>query len=92
MVVRSRRLITTLTALALVASLGGYARPPVASAADSPFTDIAGTTFEADIEWLWAEGITVGCSPKQWHGRCGDLCSGAGQRGGPARGAADAAV
>ena len=27
-----------------------------------PFTDIAGTTFEADIIWVWLQGITSGCS------------------------------
>src|SRR6188508_3342195 len=46
-------------ALAFVASLGALA----AQAATSPFTDIAGTTFEQDIDWLFAEGITVGCTP-----------------------------
>lgn len=56
------RLAVPLVALALVATLGGYARPPVAQAATPPFTDIAGTTFEADIEWLFAEGITNGCA------------------------------
>jgi hypothetical protein len=28
-----------------------------------PFTDIGGSTFEADIEWLYWSGITKGCSP-----------------------------
>lgn len=28
-----------------------------------PFTDIAGTSFEQDIIWVWLEGITSGCSP-----------------------------
>ncbi len=51
-----------LAAFALVATLGGYARPPAARAATSPFTDIAGTTFEADVDWLFDEGITKGCS------------------------------
>lgn len=31
--------------------------------ATTPFTDIAGTTFEADIEWLYTSGITAGCGP-----------------------------
>jgi V8-like Glu-specific endopeptidase len=31
-------------------------RPP------TPFTDIAGTMFEADIEWVYVSGITSGCS------------------------------
>jgi hypothetical protein len=29
----------------------------------TPFTDIAGSSFVADIEWLYLEGITTGCSP-----------------------------
>jgi subtilase family protein len=32
--------------------------------ADSPFTDIAGNPFVADIEWAYAEGITFGCNPE----------------------------
>ena len=28
-----------------------------------PFTDIAGTSFEADIIWVYQQGITSGCSP-----------------------------
>ena len=56
---RLRRHVVATLALALVASLGA----PVAQAATSPFTDIAGTTFEQDIDWLFAEGITVGCTP-----------------------------
>jgi hypothetical protein len=59
---RSGRLTVALATLSLVATLGGYARPPAVQAATSPFTDIAGTTFEADIEWLFAEGITRGCT------------------------------
>ena len=58
-----RHVVTSLVALVLVATLGGYARPPVAAAATSPFTDIAATTFEQDIDWLFAKGITVGCTP-----------------------------
>ncbi len=59
---RSGRLTVALVTLALGATLGAYARPAATQAATSPFTDIAGTTFEADIEWLFAEGITVGCT------------------------------
>jgi hypothetical protein len=29
----------------------------------SPFTDIANSTFRADIEWMYAAGITSGCAP-----------------------------
>jgi serine protease len=35
------------------------------TAGDSPFTDIAGNPFEADIDWAYAEGITFGCNPAQ---------------------------
>ncbi|HLE58182.1 MAG TPA: S-layer homology domain-containing protein [Candidatus Limnocylindria bacterium] len=28
----------------------------------SPFTDIAASQFKFDIEWLWREGITTGCT------------------------------
>lgn len=31
--------------------------------AATPFTDIADSTFEADIEWLYESGITKGCAP-----------------------------
>ena len=30
---------------------------------DLQFVDIAGSTFEADIEWLGATGVTKGCNP-----------------------------
>ena len=29
----------------------------------TPFTDIAGSPFRVDIEWVYASGITSGCSP-----------------------------
>ena len=35
--------------------------PPIPG--DSGFTDIDGSIFKADIEWLSAEGITKGCNP-----------------------------
>lgn len=31
-----------------------------------PFRDIGSSTFEADIAWLFAEGITSGCSPTRF--------------------------
>ena len=40
----------------------GLGPPAGCRAATSPFTDIAGTTFEADIDWLFAESVTKGCS------------------------------
>ncbi len=33
------------------------------AASATPFTDIASSTFVSDIEWLYLEGITTGCSP-----------------------------
>jgi hypothetical protein len=36
---------------------------PVAVIAAGPFTDDDGSVFEADIEWLAANGITFGCNP-----------------------------
>lgn len=47
-----------LTALLLAATLG-LPTPPLTRAAT--FTDIAGSSFEADIEWIAARGITLGC-------------------------------
>ena len=38
----------------------------IAQAGTSPFVDIAGTPFEQDIEWLFAEGITRGCAPDRF--------------------------
>lgn len=58
-----RLVMVRVVGLAIVATLGASARPPVLLAGTSPFTDIAGTIFEADIDWLFAEGVTVGCSP-----------------------------
>ncbi|HVR79553.1 MAG TPA: kelch repeat-containing protein [Acidimicrobiia bacterium] len=49
-----------LLVLALFAST--LAIPEVVSAAGS-FTDDDNSTFEADIEWLAAEGVTKGCNP-----------------------------
>lgn len=57
----------------LITLIGGaatMARPAVTVAATSPFTDIAGSTFEPDIDWLYAEGITFGCQPTLY---CPDL-------------------
>ncbi len=56
------RVPITLAVVALLATLAGFAQPRAATAATAPFTDIAGTTFEVDIDWLFAEGITKGCS------------------------------
>lgn len=49
-------------AFALVLLVATVVQPrPVAAAA--PFTDIGSSGFKADIEWLYAEGITAGCTP-----------------------------
>jgi hypothetical protein len=39
---------------------GGSAIP------DPPFTDIEDSKFESSIAWLYAEGITAGCSPTRF--------------------------
>src|SRR3954464_15923975 len=53
------RLLTWATVVMLLATASG-ARPAAAEAPTTPFTDIAGTTFAADIEWLYTEGVTRG--------------------------------
>src|SRR4051794_3017987 len=57
----SRRLLTCAAVVMLLATASG-ARPAAAEAGATPFTDIAGTTFAADIEWLFTQGITKGCT------------------------------
>ena len=59
---RSRQRLVALVASVLLATLGLPGSVPTASAA-SPFTDIGNSIFKSDIEWLWAEGITTGCTP-----------------------------
>ncbi len=68
---RPPRVVVTLVALLLVATLGGFTQPRTTKGAATPFVDIAGSMFVADIEWLWSEGITTGCDathfcPHQW--------------------------
>jgi len=65
-----RRLAVAGLLITLIGGAATMARPAVTVAATSPFTDIAGSTFESDIDWLYAEGITVGCQPTQY---CPDL-------------------
>ncbi|HYM53033.1 MAG TPA: S-layer homology domain-containing protein [Candidatus Dormibacteraeota bacterium] len=49
--------------LALLAALSLlFSSPPTSRGAGSPFTDIAAHPFRADIEWLYATGITRGCA------------------------------
>lgn len=60
--VRRLSILTVALAAVLAATLVGLVRPPAVEADTTPFTDIAGTTFEADIVWLYNEAITVGCS------------------------------
>ena len=59
---RYRAVSALLAAISLVASIFLASALPV-SAATSPFTDIATSSFRADIEWLYAEGVTKGCTP-----------------------------
>ncbi len=42
---------------------GGDTPPPGGGSGSTPFTDIAGSVFEADIEAAWRAGITKGCNP-----------------------------
>jgi hypothetical protein len=58
-----RRIAGRLGVVVLTAIVATAAPAAGARAATSPFTDIAGTRFERDIDWLFAEGITVGCTP-----------------------------
>ena len=40
-----------------------YSTTPVAVVfPKTPFADIAGSPFKADIEWLYTSGITSGCT------------------------------
>ena len=55
-----RRILAALTGLALLGAPSPMASP--VEAAGSPFTDIADSLFRADIEWLYAEGITTGAA------------------------------
>jgi hypothetical protein len=57
-----------LVALVLVMSVV----PVVGVAAGSGFTDTDGSVFEADIDWLAAEGITKGCNPPKNDKFCPD--------------------
>lgn len=49
---------------ALVGELPGDPLSPPPG--DHPFTDIAGTPFEADIIWIYNAGITAGCAPDRY--------------------------
>jgi hypothetical protein len=59
-----RHVLISFFALFVGAGLG--LSVPTPAQATSPFTDIAGTTFEQDIDWLWEQGITVGCTPTRF--------------------------
>ncbi len=50
------------TATTTNASLSTSAFSAPVTVATSPFTDIADSQFKFDIEWLWREGITSGCT------------------------------
>ena len=42
------------------APAGGFAKGPTC-ACDAVFTDVCGSPYRADIEWLAGEGLTTGC-------------------------------
>lgn len=48
--------VVVLLAVAVVVPVAVYA-------AGGPFTDDDGSIFEADIEWMAANGVTSGCNP-----------------------------
>jgi len=50
-----------LASAALIATFVIASPTEPAAAATSPFTDISDSAFKADIEWLYAEGVTTGC-------------------------------
>lgn len=56
----TRRLLACVLAVGLLAP--GPAATPVA-AGSTPFTDIGGSSFVHEIEWLYQSGITAGCTP-----------------------------
>ena len=52
--------------LAAVTSTFAFQAPPPVAAAPAPFTDIAASPFRADIEWLFNEGVTGGCTTTRY--------------------------
>jgi len=63
--VRSSAVRLALAIGVLVVGISIVAQPRAAVAA-SPFTDIGTSAFKADIEWLYSEGITSGCTSTQF--------------------------
>jgi hypothetical protein len=56
-------------AVVALASLVGFlvmAPAPAVRAGSTPFTDISSSIFKADIEWLYGEGITAGCTATKY--------------------------
>ena len=58
------RLVVLALLLGVVAV--GLQAPQPARAGHSPFTDIDGSNFKGDIEWLYAEGVSGGCTPTKY--------------------------
>jgi hypothetical protein len=58
---RFRGAVGLLTIIGLVGVLAVAPAQP-AAAASAPFTDIGDSMFKGDIEWLYGEGITGGCT------------------------------
>ncbi|MGI8829809.1 MAG: S-layer homology domain-containing protein [Candidatus Limnocylindria bacterium] len=65
--IERRRLRMVVAVVALAGLLGALVAPvqPV-RAASTPFTDIGSSMFKGDIEWLYAEGITGGCTATRY--------------------------
>jgi S-layer family protein len=60
----TQRVIGAAAIFGLVVSLllAPLVPPPVVAVVSTPFTDIGTSPFKADIEWLYGQGITTGCT------------------------------
>ena len=61
---RRSRVFALLAAAGLVLTL--FQAPSPVAATSTPFTDISGSIFKADIEWLYGQGITAGCEATKY--------------------------
>lgn len=62
----SRRALARSALVAILCLVGVIAFANPSSAGSTPFTDIGGSTFRTDIEWLHEAGITTGCTPTRY--------------------------
>ncbi|HDL41513.1 MAG TPA: S-layer homology domain-containing protein [Actinobacteria bacterium] len=61
-----------LSAFVVVLLAAAVIAPVAVYAAGGPFTDDDGSVFEADIEWMAANGVTSGCNPPANDNYCPD--------------------